>query len=197
MATITQKCSSCGHEAQVEFSTSVDVTRNPGLRARIARGDYFVWECPECGTKQLVGCDAFLMRDDTLRLIILMTGADIQASGLPEGYTGRTVRSPGELVEKLKIFDSGLDDTVVELCKYVTRREMNLSDVELRFVSAGGPDSEMVFAYPKDSCMEMIAVGFNVYEDCAGILLRNPDMQDSALDRLVRIDSAWLSQFLA
>ena len=42
--------------------------------------------------------------------------------------------------------------------------------------------------------MELLAVGFNVYEDCAGILARNPQIRDAATG-LAEIDQAWLSRF--
>ena len=42
--------------------------------------------------------------------------------------------------------------------------------------------------------MELVAVGFNVYEDCAGILRRNPLIRESARG-LATVDQAWLSRF--
>lgn len=192
--TIMQTCTSCGVQHGVAFQPSVNVTRTPSLREKIASGEYFIWECPRCGAKNLIR-QPFLMHDEKERLMILLTDARVKSEGLPEGYTGRIVRSAGDLVEKLKIFDSSLDDIVMELCKYVTLGELKL-DIPLRFVSAGGADSEMTFTYPKGSDMEMIAVGFNVYEDCAGIVRRNPEMRRAA-EGLVCIDREWLAQFVA
>ena len=137
--TIMQTCTSCGVQHGVAFQPSVNVTRTPSLREKIASGEYFIWECPRCGAKNLIR-QPFLMHDEKERLMILLTDARVKSEGLPEGYTGRIVRSAGDLVEKLKIFDSGLDDIVMELCKYVTLGELKL-DVPLRFVSAGGADS--------------------------------------------------------
>lgn len=191
---LTQRCASCGEEHEIEFSHSVNGTRRPELREKIASGEYFVWECPHCGARNLIR-EPFLFHDEKERLMILLTEADVKSEGLPEGYTGRLVHSAGELVEKIKIFDAGLDDAAVELCKYITSREMKL-DVPLRFVSAGGPDSEIIFTYPKESRMEMIATGFNVYEDCAGILRRNQDMVH-ATEGLACVDSNWLARFIA
>lgn len=189
-----QVCASCGNAHEIEFSSSVNVSRNPELREKVASGEYFVWQCPHCGSRNLIQ-GPFLFHDEKERLMLLLTDADIKPEGLPEGYTGRIVRSVGELVEKIRIFDAGLDDAVMELCKYVTRGELK-TDAPLKFVSAGGPDSEMIFTYPKDSRMEMVAVGFNVYEDCAGILRRNPDMKREA-EGFCCVDSRWLSRFVA
>ena len=44
--------------------------------------------------------------------------------------------------------------------------------------------------------MQMLAVGFNVYEDCRGIIGRNPAMQES-LAGLVKVDQEWVEQFIS
>jgi hypothetical protein len=63
-------------------------------------------------------------------------------------------------------------------------------------VGVQGADSEMTFTYPENGEMQMIAVGFNVYEDCAGILTRNPSIKEAART-LCRVDSDWLSKYFA
>ena len=103
--------------------------------------------------------------------------------------------SVGELIEKVKIFNAGLDDAVMELCKYITCQELK-KDVVLKFVKMDGADGEITLAYPQSGEMEMIAVGFNVYEDCAGIISRNQDLQASAKSEK-RIDRVWISQHFA
>ena len=57
-----------------------------------------------------------------------------------------------------------------------------------------GADAEMTFTYPANGQMELVAVGFNVYEDCAGILRRNPQIRES-VQGLALIDQTWLSQY--
>ena len=64
----------------------------------------------------------------------------------------------------------------------------------MRFVLLDGADGEMTFTYPEGGEMQLVAVGFNVYEDCAGILRRNPHIRESVTG-LATIDQAWLSQF--
>lgn len=174
------------------FVGSVDTSASPELKEKVKSGEHFVWTCPDCGCVNLLH-RPFLYHDPGERLMILLTDSDLRAEGLPEGYTGRIVRSTGELIEKIRIFDSGLDDVVMEMCKYVTLKEMN-KDVALKFFKTDGADAEMTFTYPQDGRMEMIAVGFNVYEDCAGILQRNPAIKEAARG-LVRIDPDWLSKY--
>ena len=103
------------------------------------------------------------------------------------------MHSVGDLVEKIKVFDAGLDDLVIEMCKFVTAQELK-KDIPLKFAGMDGADNEMTFTYPEQGEMQMVAVGFNVYEDCAGILQRNPLIRESATGLAV-IDQAWLTRF--
>jgi len=125
--------------------------------------------------------------------MLVLTDAPVNADGVPDGYTGRLVRTVGDLIEKVKIFDCGLDDIIIEMCKFITRQELG-KDVALKFLKSDGADGEMTFTYPENGQMELLAVGFNVYEDCAGILSRNPQIRDAAAG-LAEINQAWLSRF--
>ena len=127
--------------------------------------------------------------------MVVLAGGVLKIDDVPEGYTCRIEDSVGELIEKVKIFNAGLDDAVMELCKYITCQELK-KDVVLKFVKMDGADGEITFAYPQSGEMEMIAVGFNVYEDCAGIISRNQDLQASAKSEK-RIDRVWISQHFA
>ena len=185
-------CSGCGAQQVVKVPQSVNVAASPELKERVRNGDLFTWNCPHCGTVNLLNFP-FLYHDPQEHLMLVLTDAAVSAEGLPEGYSGRLVRSVGELIEKIKIFDCGLDDLVVEMCKYITCKELK-KEVPLKFLKTDGADGEMTFTYPENGQMELVAVGFNVYEDCAGILGRNPQIREAAKG-LVSIDQAWLSKY--
>ena len=128
-------------------------------------------------------------------------GRQIEASSdFPEGYIFRRVSDVGSLVEKVNIFDAGLDDTVLEMCKYVTRMEMagkagekDLVSAQLKFYRTDGPDNDIEFSYPLNGQMHGVRIGFNVYGDCAGILRRNPSIKPSGGFPVV--DQAWIARF--
>ncbi|MCR5350992.1 MAG: CpXC domain-containing protein [Bacteroidales bacterium] len=189
---IQTKCSRCGAEHNADVPQSVNATTQPDLKEKVRSGELFTWSCPHCGTTNLVKLP-FLYHDPAEHLMLVLTDAPVSAEGLPEGYTGRLVRTVGELVEKIKIFDAGLDDVIIEMCKFVTCQELK-KDVELKFVGTDGADGEMTFTYPSDGQMELVAVGFNVYEDCAGILRRNPQIRES-VQGLASVDQVWLSRY--
>ena len=106
----------------------------------------------------------------------------------------------GDLVEKVNIHTCGLDDVLVEMCKYVTRLEMadqqkrpEIQDAPLKFFKMDGPDNDLVFSFPLDGEMKVVNVGFHVYEDARGILGRHPDVRPVA--GFACVDAAWLGQY--
>ena len=88
----------------------------------------------------------------------------------------------------------------MEMCKYVTRMELaesrkdpSLMDISLKFFRMDGPDNQITLTYPRDGKMEGLEIGFNVYEDCRGILARNPAIQ--AGPGFARIDADWIGRY--
>lgn len=192
---INMQCRSCSKEYSVPFNGIINVGSDPDLRARVASGEFFLHECPYCGAKNLIPAQNCLYHDALNKVMIVFSPLSLKMEDVPQDYTCRLVGSIGELIEKVKIFSASLDDVVIEMCKYVLRGELK-KDVELKFVGISGADSEMTFTYPQNSQMEMIAVGFNVYEDCAGIVRRNPELHEAARG-CVTVDKDWLKKFFA
>ena len=171
----------------------VNVKENPELKASVINGEIFLQECPRCGRRHLVGGPLVYLDPD--EMVLLMLSDKPLALADTGGYTARLVSRVGDLIEKVKIFDAGLDDKAIELCKYVTKQDAGKPEADLRFLRLDGADNELVFTYPAGGQMEMLAVGFNVYEDCRGILSRNPAVAERAKGLAV-IDEAWVSSLL-
>ena len=111
-------CPKCGSEFAAPDVRSINVAQDPSLKDRVKDGSLFVRRCPRCGAESLAP-EPVLYHDPTTQLLIAYTSAGLNSEGL-EGYTCRLVSSIGELIEKVKVFDAGLDDIAIELCKYVT-----------------------------------------------------------------------------
>lgn len=201
---IKARCAKCGKVSEVQAPGSVNVGTNPEMKEDVCSGRIFVWNCHECGTANLARWP-FLYHDPQQRLMLWLSDGNastearmvsaIAAQEGLEGYTMRIVDTPGDLIEKINIFDAGLDDIAVELSKFVTRQELG-KDVSLRFWRIEGADHEITLAYPENSQMQMVQIGFNVYEDSAAIVRRNPSLAEAAKG-LVRIDRDWLERFIA
>ena len=175
MSTISEisvKCHRCSIESRAMAYSSINVGENPELKESVMNGSIFVHECPHCGEKSLLTIPVVYI-DPAGRFIIFYSTNDMAVEAPEEGafagFSIRHVREIGELIEKVKIFDAGLDDRVIELCKNVTQMEMQ-REVPLKFLSLNGSDNEIIFTYPGKGQMEMIAIGFNVYEDCCAII---------------------------
>jgi len=208
-----QKCTSCGEFHEVEAWNRINVRENPELKSKVKDGSLFVWECPHCGKMNLLRTQTlFHDPDNHLMIWMLPSGvlSEAQEQALEnqlaslsdslEGYTLRRVDDIGSLIEKVNIFDAGLDDCTLEMCKYVTKMELNekatdkeLMDAPFKFYMVEGADNDLVLSYPLKGQMQGVKVGFNVYEDCAGIIRRNPSVKPGS--GFARIDPDWVMKF--
>lgn len=179
------KCSKCGASFEAAAYQSINVASDPQLKERVRDGSLFVAECPYCGARNLLRYNT-LYHDPSAKLMVwlLPEGYEPPAAvaeavkDLP-GYTLRRVYEAGELIEKVCISDAGLEDTVMEVCKWVTRQELaaknpEAADAPLKFLRTEGADHDLVMAFPLNGAMNVINVGFNVYEDARAILSRHP-----------------------
>ena len=209
-------CSKCGQQQTVTVYRSINVSENPELKAKVKDGSLFLWECPHCSQVNLARYET-LYHDPSAKLMVwLIPSGEISETQMQAitmhtkamgGYTLRRVNDMGSLMEKVLINDAGLDDIVVEMVKYVTKLEMVQKIVDqdkkdeflagkFHFYRSEGEGDERLFTfmYPQDGQMMGVNVGMNVYQDCAGILERNPQIRPE--DGFVRIDAEWLSSKL-
>lgn len=216
-ASIPTICRKCGHKGNKQVPRSINTSEEPSLKEAVRSGSLFTWECPQCGTVNMVQSD-LLYHDPENRLMIwllpeavnleaetkiLSLWSSIQADEGMQDYTFRRVSDAGSLIEKVRIAEAGMEDTAIEMCKYVTAMELSqqeknpqlsaaLSSIALRFHSMEGPDNLMKFVFSLDGAMHSVDVGFNVYEDCRAILGRNPGVLPSGPFPVV--DAEWVAK---
>ena len=91
----------------------------------------------------------------------------------------------------------------MEMAKWVTRNELAEKDkanaeeilrAPLRFYRMDGADNEIQLSFPLNGAMQVVNIGFNVYEDCRGIVQRNPSMKPQP--GFARVDAEWIASFL-
>lgn len=210
-------CSKCGQQHKVKVYRSINTGENPELKEKVRDGSLFLWECPHCGQVNLARYET-LYHDPSAKVMIwLIPEGEVSETQMQAitmhtkamgGYTLRRVNDMGSLMEKVLISDSGLDDVVLEMCKYVTKLEMLQKSVSaeqkdefmasvFHFYRSEGEGEERIltFMYALDGQMLGVNIGWNVYQDCAGILERNPQIRPS--DGFERIDAEWLAARLA
>ena len=210
-------CSKCGQQHKVTVYRSINISENPELKAKVKDGSLFLWECPHCGQVNLAKYET-LYHDPAAKLMVwLIPSGEISESQMQAitmhtkamgGYTLRRVNDMGSLMEKVLINEASLDDVVLEMCKYVTTLEMIQKSIgpeqkeeflasNFHFYRCEGEGDErlLTFMYALDGQMHGVNVGWNVYQDCSGILERNPQVKPE--DGFARIDADWLTQHLA
>jgi len=209
-------CSNCGNKNTIKIYKSINVSDNPELKEKVKDGSLFLWECPHCGKVNLAKYET-LYHDPSRKLMVwLVAGNGISETQMQAisnhtkaigGYTLRIVGDTGNLMEKVLINEAGLEDTAIEMCKYVTKMEMasklgdntkaaGLFSAPFHFykTEGEGDDRLMTFMYPLDGKMLGINVGINVYYDCLGILERNPHAKPG--DGFIKVDSSWIDSIV-
>ena len=198
---VNARCRRCGSEARHPAYNIINTAESPELKEKLLSGELFMWTCPACGTDNLLRYP-LLYHDPAQKLLLWLSdgnaaveekmAATIASEESLSVYTARIVDTPGDLIEKVKIYDAGLEDIPMEICKFVTRQELG-KDVELKFFRMEGADHRILLTYPENGEMQVLEDGFSVYEDAAGIFRRNPQMKASGL---VRVDSRWLENYI-
>ena len=187
--TSTVLCNNCSGQSSTEIYQYVNACTQPELKEKILSGELFLWTCPKCGAKKLLTYP-LLYRDTNQKIIICLSAAPLSVAN-PEGWTGRIVGEPGELIEKIKIFDAGLDDMAIEMTKFVTEAESG-KEMKLKFLRLDESEGALIFTYPEAGEMQLLSVGLGVYENCLAALQRNPGIREAAEGQLARIDKAWM-----
>ena len=210
-------CSKCGQQHKITVYRSINVAENPELKDKVKNGSLFLWECPHCGQVNLAKYET-LYHDPAAKLMVwLIPSGEVSETQMQAitmhtkamgGYTLRRVNDMGSLMEKVLINEEGLNDVVLEMCKYITKQEMLQKSVgqdkkeeflatTFHFYKSEGEGEERIltFMYGMDGQMLGVNIGWNVYQDCAAILERNPQIKPA--DGFARIDAAWLLSVLA
>lgn len=194
------QCRHCDKLYEAGIYTSIDVSANPDLKEKVRDGSVFVFECPYCGTKGLYTGHMIYIDHEAKQFISLVPegfpgGGPVDVEGRYADYVTRLVRTPGELIEKLCIFDAGLDDAAIEMVKFVTAQEMGAEPAgAMHFFCLNGADNDLIFTFPSEGEMHTVSVGFSTYEDCAAVVGRNKDLLPQGL--FPEIDSAWIDSFM-
>ena len=208
-------CSKCGKKSEITIYRSINTAENPELKEKIRNGSLFIWECPECHQANLAKYETLYHDPGKKIMLWLMPSGDLSETQMQAianhtkamgGYRLRLVKDVGALMEKLLIFEAGLDDMAIEMCKYVTLMEMmsrnkaaagSLAGTVLHFHRVEERDGMkyIVFMYPSEGQMASLNVGYNVYEDSLGIIGRNPDIIPDR-ETFMKIDRDWIGSII-
>ncbi len=129
----TLKCPECGNEQPFTYWQIVNVTSDPDLKKKVLDRTLFNLTCERCGYDAAVGHS--LLYHDVEKQLVVFLGEGAPDDSTSEGMyvwstfhsepetRFRLVSSIKELIEKILIWDAGLDDRVVEVVKLLLEED--------------------------------------------------------------------------
>lgn len=212
------QCPVCGTTGKFEMWTSLNTKLNPEKKEELLSGALFQYICPNCGKSFNIDYPMlYHQMEDQIIIYYVVQEEDIQMVeeqfrgdfGSAESeitkvlkedmdsYLYRIVGSQRELMEKIRIFDAGKDDRIVELVKRiisdaVADKNPDLRDANLYYLEEDG-ESLFVVVNSKGA-LGTVPIPKGMYEDMAeGVRDKLPDLRSRSE---FRIDRAWASKAL-
>lgn len=165
---ISITCPACQMDSDFIMWESINTMLDPEMKSAVRDRSAFLFTCPKCGTKNYIDY-GFLYHQMEDHIMIHYANSDENAKEIYDLVTGKTmpemmkemfdseyliriVRSQNELQEKLAIFDSGLDDRIIEifkiflLAKYQEDHPEIRQNIKLLYFTDGGKHFIQVIA---------------------------------------------------
>lgn len=212
------QCPVCGTTGEFEMWTSLNTQLNPEKKEQLLSGALFQYICPHCGKSFNIDYPMlYHQMEDQIMIYYVVQEEDIQM--VEEQFRGefgdveteitkvlkddmnsylyRIVGSQRELMEKIRIFDAGKDDRIVELVKRiisdaVADKNPELEDVNLYYLEEEG--ESLFVAVNSKGVLGTVPIPNGMYEDMAnGLREKLPDLR---IRSEFRIDRDWASKAL-
>jgi hypothetical protein len=155
-------CPECKARGPWTYHSSVNVTLDPKLKGEVLSQRIFNFTCPACRQSTPVH-SPLLYHDMQQKLMVQVSpkGLDFDGEAIdaPQraggtavwqmilSITTRVVSTPNELVEKIKIFDAGLDDRVVECLKLSLKAKQKEQFPGALYFNERRPDGALGFVH--------------------------------------------------
>lgn len=169
-------CPGCKATSVARIHRSVNVTTEPALKEQLLTGRLFTFACPSCGRSSRVVHPELVYHDVQRGYLLQMDALGKFDAASLRGLEGslppvtRVVRDSNALLEKVKVFDAGLDDRVIEVLKLVLASQQR-DDTTTRwlFEGTGTPNNpegrDLRFTLLSSKGISGVAVPRAAYED--------------------------------
>jgi len=194
--TVRVRCPACGREQDVKLVQSINAEKDAAVKKRLLAGELNVLEC-ECGKRTQLAANV-VYHDPAKDLFIrVVPGGDpaaiekAAAQFRAAGATGvqRLVPSLNALIEKVKIFDAGLDDWAVEMTKVLLLSTLGDLDRILLFAIADETVLRWVRFDASGRSPEPVASPRDAYERVASREASRPAAGEYQIDRAWAVDA--------
>ncbi|MEE0482985.1 MAG: CpXC domain-containing protein [Megasphaera elsdenii] len=173
-------CPKCQKTGVFTVWDSINTKLDPDMKDRVKSLEVFCYHCGHCGTDVHVDY-GFLYHDMDHHFMVFYAPTDkdqenadrdmadgrdtFKAMAEKEGYAFRLVRTQADLLEKIAIFEAGLDDRLMELTKaaalaQVGEKEKDFTVTESHFVTA--KDGSLRLSLVDEKSGQQAYVDFNL-----------------------------------
>lgn len=211
-------CPECKKDFPFEIWESVNVQLNPEMREKVLDGTIFDFCCPHCGHAgrteypflyndmkngfMIWFCPGEENLENYEREFEKILASDSSVSALNNSYL-RIVTNYFDLQEKIKIFESGYDDRLIELLKAYEVKELNHNKPENKIVLAVFDMLPHEHISPKKAIPTLVYInedGEKVF-DCPisiipGAVGKIKEDYDYFKDKAFVINHAWASRYI-
>ena len=210
---VTVCCPECKKESEFTVWDSINTSIDPDMEAKVRDRSAFLFHCPECGGETYLDY-GFLYHNMETKLMIQYADSDETAeefiNALEESYntemfrdlmqndyTVRVVRSRDRLLEKLLIFDKGLDDRLVEIYKFIVllryQKDRKEYDAPVLYFYSDNSGKMAVFIYESGEYICSSQFSEEVYNDLS---LKYADKLPEFHKGEMLVDENWAYNFL-
>ena len=190
--TVRVRCPACGREQDAQLVQSINADKDAAVKKRLLAGDLNVLAC-ECGKRTPLAANVVFHDPSKDVFIRVVPGGDeaemekAAAQFRAAGATGvqRLVPSLNALIEKVKIFDCGLEDWAIEMTKVLLLSTLGDLDLVLLFAIADETVLRWVRFDKHGRSPEPVASPRDAYERLASRQASRPAPGE------YRIDRAW------
>ncbi len=193
-------CMACGHKQSVLDVRQINVQKRPEIKQKILQGSLFPMYCHACGAV-LEKAQNCLYIDPAIPLLLELAAPgepcrlqEVQSGLGDTGAIIRVVRTPEDMAEKLRIFDCGMDDRVVEIIRLLMVTQLTEQDPGLM---EGSPMFTAAQGEPKLSCLcrdgseRVCPIPQKLHRDIQSQYLAGKEDRDTLI-----VDSAWVYRLL-
>lgn len=186
-------CPECKEKFQADVYTSINVQMDKNIKNKVLNGTFFDFECTYCHKNFNVPYPVLYHDMDRKLLLQFSVDEDVEqtmkvlsAIDISKDYTVRFVDTYRNWIEKILIFDSGLDDRIMELYKLLVLSQYedasNLNGLYYwNIQNVENPHYVLVLDEKQSDTMHFMPFHMDVYKQVEEVFLQDLN-QDYVVD---------------
>lgn len=208
--TIKVTCEQCQKESEFEVWDSINTSINPEMHDKVLQGEQFIFTCPFCGAQKVMMYQTLYHDAENHFMVSLSSPNDINEIedafkknlqttiiDQPDAiYKYRIVHDIRAYLEKIQIFDDGLDDRIIELmkCVYATEFRNSNPDTTITILYHTGEEGTCFIAITDERIIKQLQFDKIFYKKMFDITAMHLPLEKEHSQFVY--DQEWATQFL-